>query len=406
MKKVFQVALGIIAAIGGFVDIGDLVFNSQAGATFGYAPLWAVPVGVLGIMVFAEMSGRVAAVAGKPNFELVNDHYSPRLATATLIASLFVNVLTLAAELGGMGMVLNLFFDVSDQLFVVVALVLAGAVMALMPFGGIERVFGYMGLCLLVYAAAAYHLHPDWSSVGQGFVPDFQSSSLYWYFVVGLVAAALMPYEIYFYSSGAIEEGWTEKDLGVNRANAIIGYALGGTLAVAILVASAQVLLPEGISPETIGTTALVAQVPYGETGLILAGIGIFFAIGGATMDTCFSAAYNLCQHMGWRWGKRHALRGEPRFTAALFGALILAFVIIQTGIDPVELTEYAVVFSAIAMPLSFLPIVLTARNREVMGEHASGVFGTSVGFFYFGVICVLAVAAPVLLLATNGGGG
>jgi len=40
MKIVLQIALGLIAAIGGFVDIGDLVFNTQAGATYGYSLLW------------------------------------------------------------------------------------------------------------------------------------------------------------------------------------------------------------------------------------------------------------------------------------------------------------------------------------------------------------------------------
>ena len=36
MKQFLQIALGILSAIGGFVDIGDLVFNTQAGATFGF----------------------------------------------------------------------------------------------------------------------------------------------------------------------------------------------------------------------------------------------------------------------------------------------------------------------------------------------------------------------------------
>ena len=42
MKKLLGVALGIIAALGGFLDIGELVFNSQAGALFGYRVLWAI----------------------------------------------------------------------------------------------------------------------------------------------------------------------------------------------------------------------------------------------------------------------------------------------------------------------------------------------------------------------------
>jgi hypothetical protein len=33
MKAIFMIALGIIAAVGGFLDIGDLVFNRRARST-------------------------------------------------------------------------------------------------------------------------------------------------------------------------------------------------------------------------------------------------------------------------------------------------------------------------------------------------------------------------------------
>jgi Mn2+/Fe2+ NRAMP family transporter len=204
VKSLFSIALGVIAAIGGFVDIGDLVFNAQAGASVGYSVLWALPVGVLGIIVFAEMSGRIVAVAKKPNFVLVRERYGPRLSTFTLAASLLLTVLTLAAELGGLGFVLNYFFDVSVGFFVLVALVVIAGAIYFLPFGGLERIFGYMGLALLVYLAASLKLDPNWSSIGEGFVPEARGPGVYWYFVVGLIAAALMPYEIYFYSSGAV----------------------------------------------------------------------------------------------------------------------------------------------------------------------------------------------------------
>ena len=405
MRTILKIALGVIAAIGGFVDIGDLVFNSQAGATVGYSVLWAVPVGVLGIILFAEMSGRIAAIAKKPNFVLVRERYSERLATLTLIGSLVLTVLTLGAELGGLGFVLNYFFDVSVSFFVLVGFLLMAAAATLLPFSGIERVFGYSGLALLVFVAASFKLDPSWSDVGRGFIPDVQSAAVYWYFVVGLVAAALMPYEIYLYSSGGIEEGWTEEDLTVNRLNAIVGFALGGLLSVAILVASTLVLLPASVSPDSLGTVALVAQVPYGELGLIAALIGMFFAIGGATIDTAFSAAYNLAQHQGWRWGKKKGLFTEPRFSLSLAGFAILGLAIAQTGVDPVALTEYAVIFSIPVLPLTYLPVLLVAGNREVMGKHVNGPLSRTLGWAYFGLICALAVAAPILFVATNGGG-
>jgi manganese transport protein len=198
VKGLLSVALGVIAAIGGFVDIGDLVFNAQAGASVGYPVLWAVPVGVVGIMVFAEMSGRIVAVAQKPNFVLVKERYHPRLSTFTLVASLVLTVLTLGAELGGLGFVLNYFFDVSVSFFILVAALGAAAAIYFLPFGGLERIFGYLGLALFVYFAASIKLDPDWGELGRGFVPEAHGAAVYWYFVVGLIAAAVMQYEIYF----------------------------------------------------------------------------------------------------------------------------------------------------------------------------------------------------------------
>lgn len=65
MKKALQVALGVLTAIGGFVDIGDLVTNSQVGARFGLSLAWVTVLAVVGICVFSEMSGRIAAVSGR-----------------------------------------------------------------------------------------------------------------------------------------------------------------------------------------------------------------------------------------------------------------------------------------------------------------------------------------------------
>ncbi len=405
MRNILKIALGVIAAIGGFVDIGDIVFNAQAGATVGYSALWAVPLGVLGIIVFAEMSGRIAAVAKKPNFVLVKERYGERLSLLTLVASLVLTVLTLAAELGGLGFVLNYFFDVSVGFFVLVGLLLVAAAAVFLPFAGIERLFGYMGLTLLVFVAAAIKSDPSWGDVGAGLVPEAQSSAIYWYFVVGLVAAALMPYEIYFYSSGGIEEGWTERDMGVNRLNAIVGFSLGGFIAMAILVTSTAVLMPLSVSPDSLGTVALAAQVPYGELGLMLALVGMLFAIGGATIDTGFSAAYNLAQHQGWRWGKKKGLRREPSFDISLAAFALIGFAIVQTGVDPVSLTEYAVIFSIPVLPLTYLPVLLVAGDKQVMGKWVNGLVSRTLGWGYFALICLLAVAAPILFVATNGGG-
>lgn len=238
MRSILKIALGIIAAIGGFLDIGDLVFNTQAGALYRYDLLWAVVLGTIGIAVYAEMCGRVAAVTGRPVFDSIRMRLGFGMGLTALVASTVVNVLTVAAELGGLAIVLTLLFDAAFGMFVVVAAIALVVVVALLPFGGIERIFGYGGLMMLVFVATAIHQGPDWGEVAHGFVPPLAGSKLYLYFVVGVFAAALMPYEVHFYSSGAVEEGWTEKSLKENRLNAIVGYGLGGILACSLVVVS------------------------------------------------------------------------------------------------------------------------------------------------------------------------
>lgn len=43
-------------------------------------------VGVVGICIFAQMSGRVAAVSGRATFELIRERLGPRLAVLNLSA--------------------------------------------------------------------------------------------------------------------------------------------------------------------------------------------------------------------------------------------------------------------------------------------------------------------------------
>jgi manganese transport protein len=142
VKKVLQIALGIVAAVGGFVDIGELVFNAQAGSLFGYKLLWAVVVGVIGIMVFAEMTGRVAAVAGRPVFDVLRMRMGINVALVGLVASLAINLLTLAAEVGGVAIVLQYLFDVKFGTMLLIGVLGLVLIVYFVPFEGIERIFG------------------------------------------------------------------------------------------------------------------------------------------------------------------------------------------------------------------------------------------------------------------------
>lgn len=121
MTKLLGVALGVLTAIGGFLDIGDIVTNAVVGSRFGLSLVWVIPIGVVGICVFAEMSGRVAAVSGRATFEIIRERLGPRMGAANLVGSVAATALTLTAELGGLMLALQLATGVGPMLWLPVS---------------------------------------------------------------------------------------------------------------------------------------------------------------------------------------------------------------------------------------------------------------------------------------------
>ena len=175
-------------------------------------------------------------------------------------------------------------------------------------------------------------------------------------------------------------------------------------LSISLLASSAQLFGPAGISPDLIGTAALQAAVPFGTIGLLLALLGMFFAISGAAIETCLANAYSLGQFFGWRWGKKERPASASRFTLSWLAIFALALIVVMTGYDPVKLTEYSVIFSVVALPLTYLPILLVANDRQYMGDKVNSGFVNALATVYLLLLLVVAVATIPLMVLTKAG--
>jgi manganese transport protein len=408
VKKLFALTLGVLTAIGGFVDIGDLVTNALVGARFGLALAWVVVVGIVGICVFAEMSGRVAAVSGRATFDLVRERLGPRMGLANLTASMLVTFLTLAAEIGGVALALQLATSVNSYLWIPVVGAAVWIVLWRVKFDLIENVFGIAGLSLVVFAVALWKLGPDWGSLLAGAthptVPEDESHLTYWYYAIGLFGAAMTPYEVFFFSSGGVEEGWTAKHLATMRANVFVGFPLGGLLSLAIAAYAALVLLPAHIQVESLGQVGLPVLLAAGKIGMAFVLLGFFAATSGAACETGLSIGYSIAQYFGWQWGKFVEPLRAARFHTVVLLAVIASVAVLLTTVDPIMLTEYSVVFSAVALPLTYLPILVVANDRTYMREHVNGRFANALGSVYLVVILVASIAAIPLMILTKAG--
>jgi Mn2+/Fe2+ NRAMP family transporter len=404
----FSVALGILTAIGGFVDIGDLVTNAQVGARLGWSLGLVVMLGVLGICVFAEMSGRVAAVSHRATFDLVRERLGPRVGLLNLLGSMAVTLLTFIAEVGGVALAVQLIVSVHYVLIVPLVAVVVWLILWKARFSIMENVLGLLGLALVVYVVALWQLDPDWGYLTDQLVtvdkPSAEPWSVWAYYAVALFGAAMTPYEVFFFSSGGVEERWTEKDLTTMRMNVFIGFPLGGVLSLAIAGCTAVVFGPLDAGVDTLGQVALPVAVALGKVGLAIAILGFVAATLGAACETGLSTGYSIAQYFGWQWGKYVKPREASRFHLTLLIVTVLALLVLATGVDPILVTEVSVVFSAVALPLTYFPILVVANDPDYMGDHVNGRLANTLGMIYLVVIGVAALAAIPLMIWTRMG--
>jgi len=408
VKKVLGLALGVLTAIGGFLDIGDLVTNAVVGSRFGLSLAWVVVVGVGGICIFAQMSGRVAAVSGRATFELIRERLGPRAALANLGASFLINLMTLTAEVGGIALALQLASSVHYLLWVPLAAIAVWLVVWRVKFSIMENVAGLVGLTLIGFAVALFLLGPDWAELGRqalqqtGLGPE--KVSTYWYYAIALFGAAMTPYEVFFFSSGAVEEGWTAKDLAQSRANVLVGFPLGGVLSLAIAGCAAVVLLPQLIAVTSLSQVMLPVVVAGGKLLLAVIIIGVVAATFGAALETTLSAGYTIAQFFGWPWGKFRAPAQAARFHLLMIICLIVGVGVLLTGVDPVQVTELSVVFSAVALPLTYLPILIVANDPEYMGQYVNSRAMNAAALVYLVIILIASLSAIPLMIITGAG--
>jgi manganese transport protein len=409
MKKLLPITLGIMTALGGFVDLGQIVFTMQAGALFGYRLMWVLALGTAAIIVYMEMCGRIAVVAKEPVFAVVRTRLGFPLGLLTLIASNLLNLITCAAELGGIAVLLHLLTGWPERLVLIAVAATFLVVVLLFRFQWIERTFGLSGLMMVVFAVSAVTLGPDWHGLARGFIPTLPQADpkrllLYAYFAVGLFSALLMEYEVHFYSSGAIEEDWTPKDLSENFMVASFGSILGAVLTAGLLILGAIVFLPRGIFPEILSTTTMAGAFPFGPKALVLALLGGIACLSGAAIETALSGAYNLCQFFNLAWGKNQPVKSVPVFTATWIGMFLLALLIAATGVRPLQLVNTSIIFGMVVMPLTYYPILRVAADKNIMGRHVNSRMDSVVGIFFLILITAAAFGAIPLMIATHSG--
>jgi Mn2+/Fe2+ NRAMP family transporter len=172
----------------------------------------------------------------------------------------------------------------------------------------------------------------------------------------------------------------------------------------AIAACAWLVLGPLNISIDTLGQVGLPVAAALGKVGLSVALLGFVAATLGAACETGLSVGYSLAQYFGAQWGKYVRPKEAVAFHAVLLLAVLGAVAFLMTTVDPVAVTEMSVVFSAVALPLTYFPILVVANDPDYMGRRVNGRMANLLGSIFLVFVVVAAAAAIPLLIYTRMG--
>ena len=275
-------------------------------------------------------------------------------------------------------------------------------------FTTLETVFGLLGLAMIVVVVGVVQLDPSWSQLwhqaSHPTVPSGEGHPTYFYYAIALFGAAMTPYEVFFFSSGAVEEKWTRDDLVLNNANVYVGFPLGGLLSLGLMAGAALAFHPLGIGVDNLSQVALPTSLALGKVGLAFIIVGFVACTFGAALETGLSCGYTVSQYFGWQWGKLVRPREASRFHLVVLVSIFIAVVVGVTAVDPIKVTEYSIVLSAAALPLTYFPILVIANDRAYMGESVNGPVKNTIASVYMVLLTVVAVATIPLMIATKAG--
>ncbi len=349
-------------------DAGGIITYSQAGARWGYLPLWTLlPITVVLIMT-QEMCSRMGAVTGKGLSDLIREEFGLRITFFTMALLLLVNLANIMANFAGIAGALEL-FHISRYISVPIG---AAAVWLLVVKGNyqsVEKIFLFACVVYVAYIISGVLVQPDWKEAAIYSVrPVLMLDSDYIYMLIGMVGTTIAPWMQFYLQAAVVEKGVTAKEYVESRIEVIVGCIMTSVIAFFIIVACAGAIWKFGPKNISDATEAAQGLKPFGEYTFLLFSAGLFNASLFAACILPLSTAYSVCEGLGFESGVNKRFREAPIFYW-LYTLLIVigaGFVLIP-GFPLIRMILVSQVINGVLLPVVLIFMVLLVNKRDLM---------------------------------------
>ena len=350
-------------------DSGGIFTYSQAGARWGYLPLWTLLPITVALIVTQEMCSRMGAVTGKGLSDLIREEFGLRLTFLMMALLVLANLTNIVAEFAGVATALEL-FQVSKYISVPAAAVLVWFLAVKGDYARVEKIFLFACVIYVTYIVAGFLVKPDWKeAMIYSIRPKLIFESGYIIMLIGMVGTTIAPWMQFYLQSAVVEKGITPKEYAESRLEVIVGCVITSVIAFFIIVACAGAYRGR---PTDIADTRQAAEAlkPFGPYAFLLFSAGLLNASIFAACILPLSTAYSVCEGLGFESGVNKRWNEAPIFYW-LYTLLIVvgAGIVILPRFPLVEMILLSQVLNGMLLPFILIFMLILVNKKYLMKE-------------------------------------
>ena len=370
-------------------DPSGIATYSQAGAQFGLNMLWTMPVCFPLMSAVQVMCARIGRVTGKGLAANIKASFPPAVLYGAVLLLLIANTLNIAADVAAMGEVAELVTGFNRHLMTAVFVFATLLLQVFVPYHRYVEFLKWLTLSLLSYAAVLFTVHVPWGQVAlHTFLPSFKFDSNAAAVIVGIFGTTISPYLFFWQASEEVEDMLEEpvsaplkrnpkaagKELRRIRWDTWSGMFYSDLTAFFIILATGVTLHAAGVTNiETAAQAANALRPLAGDFAFLIFALGILGVGMIGVPVLAGSAAYAMCEAMGWKWGLERKATDARGFYGVIAVSVLAALAIQYSPISPMKALFWSAVINGVAaVPLMVLIVLLVSR-KSVMGEYTSG---------------------------------
>lgn len=350
-------------------DSGGIFTYSQAGARWGYLPLWTLLPITIALIVTQEMCSRMGAVTGKGLSDLIREEFGLRMTFGIMILLILANLTNIIAEFAGVATSLEL-FGISKYISVPIAAVGVWFLAVKGNYANVEKIFLFACVIYVTYVVAGILVKPDWKeAMVSSIQPKLILDSGYITMLIAMVGTTIAPWMQFYLQAAVVEKGITIKEYAESRLEVIVGCVMTSVIAFFIIVACAGAYRGHPTDITDAGQAAQALK-PFGRYTFLLFSGGLLNASVFAACILPLSTAYSVCEGLGFESGINKRWNEAPIFYW-LYTLLIAvgAGVVIMPNFPLVKMILLSQVLNGMLLPFILIFMLILVNKDYLMRE-------------------------------------